>query len=305
MRLQPLSLPQHAPGGVEGGCGARQVGALSRQGGAVSGQPASDRCVDLWLGSLDELAAPLDELDRADPLKPCAVDDEGLNGPRRVARSLLRRLLARRFGRALASQPFTAGPFGKPLIAGLGGDFNLSHTTQADGRSFALIGLGPVAAIGVDLEPTRTVRLDARRRDLIIAAALRVGEGAALPDLPALRVLQAWARLEAWGKADGRGIGRTLTQFGIWGRGAVGTSGVAPVQAGEELVVHDIDAGTGLFAAVALPRGVSPPELLFVPTDLPSLQAFIAAAGSDGNSGVDLAPGAGQKGTVRSVAQPG
>lgn len=305
MRLPLLSPRPRAPGGVEGGAGARQVGTLSRQGAAVSDQTASDPSVDLWLASLDDLAAPLGDLERADPLHPSAADDEGLNGSRRVARSLLRRLIARRFGRTLAAQPFTAGPFGKPLIAGLGGDFNLSHTTEADGRSFALIGLGPVAAIGVDLEPARTVRLDDRRRDLIIAAALRVGEGAVLPDLPASRVLQAWARLEAWGKADGRGIGRTLTQFGIWGRGTAGTAGAALAAAGEGLVVHDIDAGPGLFAAVALPQGVRPPKLRFVPTDLPSLQALIAAAGSDGNSGVDLAPGAGQKGTVRSVAQPG
>jgi hypothetical protein len=239
--------------------------------------------VDLWLASLDDLAASLGDLDRADPLQLCAGDDEGLSGPRRVARSLLRRLIARRFGRDFGAQPFTAGPFGKPRIAGLGGDFNLAHTTREDGRSFALIGLGAVAAIGVDLEPARTVRLDARRRELIIAAALSAGDGAALPDDPEARVLQAWARLEAWGKADGRGIGRTLTQFGIWGRGGAETSGAAPPVAGGGIIVHDIDAGPGFFAAVALPKGVRPPKLRFLPTDLPSLQALIAAAGPGAN----------------------
>ena len=271
----------------------------------MSDRPASEPGVDLWLASLDDLAAPISELDRTDPFTPSAADDDALNGARRVARSLLRRLIARRFGRELAAQPFAAGPFGKPLIAGLGGDFILAHTTREDGRSFALIGLGPVAAIGVDLEPVRTVRLDERRRELIIAAAEQVGAGALMPDPPDARILQAWARLEAWGKADGRGIGRTLTHFGIWGRGGIETPAAAVALSGAGLVVHDIDAGAGLYAAVALPGDVPPPKLYAVPTDLAALRAFVAAKGSGANSGVDLAPGAGQKGTVRSVAQPG
>ena len=277
-----------------------------------SGQPASDRSssgptagVELWLAALDDLAGPLSDIERADPLGRVATDDDGLTGARGVARSLLRRLIARTFGRAVASLPFAAGPHGKPKLAGLGGDFNLAHTTTVDGRSHGLIGLGPVAAIGVDLEPQRIVRLDTRRRELIIEAALAVADGVGLPDSDDARILQAWARLEAWGKADGRGIGRTLRHFGIWGGGGAD----APVDLGARksgaLVVHDVDAGAGLFAAVALPRGVSPPKLLFMPTDLPSLLAILAASGPGANSGVDLAPGAGQKGTVRSVAQPG
>ncbi|OYX98510.1 MAG: hypothetical protein B7Y80_15905 [Hyphomicrobium sp. 32-62-53] len=290
--------PARAQGGAEGGAGLRHVGAVSDQ--PSSGPPAPDHGVELWIAALDDLEPLLLELDRTDPLGALAADNTGLTGARRVARSLLLRLIARRFGRAVAAQAFAIGPHGKPVLAGLDGDFNLSHTTAVDGQSFALIGLGRVAAIGVDLEPARTVRLDERRRDLIVNAALAVGDGAALPVSDEARTLQAWARLEAWGKADGRGIGRTLTHFRIWGRGQSTAASTDP-----DLVVYDLDAGAGLFAAVALPRGAGRPKLLSVPTDLPSLRAFLAPSGPGSNSGVDLAPGAGQKGTVRSVAQPG
>jgi hypothetical protein len=291
--------PARAQGGAEGGAG-------SRHAGAVSDQPASrlhgpDQGIELWLAALDDLRPSLLDLEGTDPLGGPDTGDDELIGARRVARALLRRLIARRFGRAVAARPFASGPHGKPVLAGLDGDFNLSHATAADGQSFALIGVGRVAAIGVDLEPARTVRLDDRRRRLIVDAALAVGNGAALPDSDEARNLQAWARLEAWGKADGRGIGRTLTHFGIWGRGQPGgAAGTDP-----DLVVYDVDAGAGFFAAVALPRDAGPPKLLSVPTDLPSLRAFLAPSGLGANSGVDLAPGAGQKGTVRSVAQPG
>lgn len=257
---------------------------------------------ELWLAALDDLAEPLADLDRCDPLGAVDMDGPPIDGPRRVARHLLRRLIARTFGRAAAVGAFAQGPHGKPVLPGLGGDFNLSHTTDGTGRSFALIGVGRVAAIGVDVEPVRTVRLDPRRQELIIAAAETLAEGAALPGSGEARILQAWARLEAWGKADGRGIGRTLTHCGIWGRSAQATTGAVN---GGSLLVHDVDAGAGLFAAVALPRGIPAPAVHWIPVDLPSLQALLGSEGGGANSGVDLAPGAGQKGTVRSVAQPG
>ena len=274
--------------------------------GALAGHDTvSTDQVELWLAPLDALAEPLQALEGADPLCPANECDD-FDVPRRVARLLLRRLIGRVFGRAAAVLPFANGPHGKPMLAGLAGDFNLSHTRAGDGQSFALIGAGRVAAVGVDLEPERTVRLDVRRRALIIEAAQLVGADAALPDHDDLRILQAWARLEAWGKADGRGIGRTLTHFGIWGGRVEGAAASDEALSGAgRLRVHDLPAGRGLFAAVALPRAVNPPELLFLPTDFASLQAIFAAAGGGAKSGVDLAPGAGQKGTVRSVAQPG
>ncbi len=266
----------------------------------MSGEAAA-----LWLIDLDALAKPLAECEARDPIGPPGEYDT-LDGPRRVARMALRRLIARSFSRTLAAQPFQAGPHGKPKLAGLAGDFNLSHTffgppmlggSARGARAVALAGLGRVASIGVDLEPLRTVRLDARRRAAVIAAAHGVAEGAPLPDDEEIAVIQAWARLEAWGKANGCGIGRTLSHFGIWGR--AGTPVVAAMQGqGDELIVHDIDVGPGLFAAVALPRGVAPPTVMVLPADPAALYEFLVHPKSGLNSGVDLAPRAGQKGRI-------
>ena len=139
---------------------------------------------------------------------------------------------------------------------------------------------------------------------LILDAARAVGSGDPLPELDAPRMLQAWARLEAWGKADGRGIGRTLTHFGI--RGSVDVSlNVAAQQGCDGIWVHDLPVGSELFAAVALPTGVARPSVKVLPSDPIALDSLLHASGGPPNSGVDLAPGAGQKGPHRSVAQPG
>jgi hypothetical protein len=102
-----------------------------------------------------------------------------------------------------------------------------------------------------------------------------VAEGAPLPDDEEIAVIQAWARLEAWGKANGRGIGRTLSHFGIWGRGRAGAGACVQSQ-GDELIVHDIPAGPGLFAAVALPRGVRPPSVMALPVDPAALDEILS-----------------------------
>jgi phosphopantetheinyl transferase len=239
--------------------------------------------IELWLIDLDALGEPLAEREMRDPYCPPGEID-ALDGARRVARMALRRLLARSFGRPLAAQPFQAGPHGKPRLAGLPGDFNVSHTflgapsrsgAANEAKAVALIGLGRVASIGVDIEPLRTVRMDARRREAIIAAGTVVAEGAPLPDDEEIAVIQAWARLEAWGKADGRGIGRTLSYFGIWGRGSASVDASTPSR-GDELIVHDIAAVPGLLAAVALPRGVRPPSVMALPVDPVALDAILA-----------------------------
>ena len=239
--------------------------------------------IELWLIDLDALGEPLAERETRDSYCPPG-EIEALDGARRVARMALRRLLARNFGRPLAAQPFQAGPHGKPKLAGLAGDFNVSHTflgapsrsgAANEAKAVALIGLGRVASIGVDIEPHRTVRMDARRRAAIIAAGTAVADGAPLPDDEEIAVIQAWARLEAWGKADGRGIGRTLTHFGIWGRGGASAVASMPSQ-GDELIVHDIAAAPGLLAAVALPRGVRPPSVMALPVDPAALDEIFA-----------------------------
>jgi phosphopantetheinyl transferase len=212
---------------------------------------------------LDALALPLSELEVCDPLCP-ASELDGFDAPRRVARQLLRRLIARVFGRTFAKLPFATGPHGKPHLPGLPGDFNLSHTVAEGAGAFALAGVGRAAAIGVDLEPRRAVRIDARRRAAIIEAGLRAAGGADLPAREDERILQAWVRLEAWGKANGRGIGRTLSHFGVWGRASRVPEARDDAES-DALVVYDVDAGPGLRGAIALPRGTRPPPLRAVP----------------------------------------
>lgn len=265
----------------------------------------TDASVELWLADLNALAEPLTRLEERNPLCPTS-ELEQFDEPRAIARMALRRLIARCFGRDVAARAFVPGAHGKPALPGLGGDFNLSHTSlrseplrPENARSLALIGLGRVCAIGVDLEPLRSVQLDARRRALIIKAALVIGGGVPLPDGDEKRILQAWARLEAWGKADGRGIGRTLKHFGIWGadRGETCVD-IEQTSLTSGLVVHDVAAGSGFFAAVALPGGVEPPKIGILPADPGALDIILCRPESCLNSSVDLASGAGQKGRI-------
>lgn len=254
--------------------------------------------VELWLADLAALAQPLADLDASDPLLT-ADERADLAGPRRAARMALRLLLGRMFGGAAASGPFMSAGHGKPSLAELQGDFNLAHS-----GTLALIGLATVGPIGVDLEAARSVRLDTRRRDAIAAASIRLAGGLDLPAGEDARILQAWARLEAYGKASGKGIGRTLAALGIWGRpGAEASQSTGSDDLG--VALHDVDAGAGRHAAVALHREAAPPPLWYLPADAAALSAIRIGAAPAPNSGVDLRPGAGQKGPHRSVAQPG
>lgn len=246
---------------------------------SVGGWAVASGAVELWLIDLDALGEPLAERESRDPHCPPGEIDS-LDGSRKVARIALRRLLARSFGRSLAAQPFQPGPHGKPKLPGLVGDFNVSHTfsTSSSGteaKAVALIGLGRVASIGVDIEPLRAVRMDARRRGAIRAAGQSVADGTPLPDDEESAVIQAWARLEAWGKASGSGIGRTLSHFGIWGRGRASPD-ISMVSQGDEIIAHDIAAAPGLLAAVALPRGVRPPAIMALPVDPAALDELFA-----------------------------
>ena len=263
----------------------------------MTGRPS----IELWFADLAHLAAPMAALEAHDPLAPTA-ELEALDGPRRIARMTLRRLLARTFGRTFARTPFRTGPHGKPFVDGLPGDFNVSHTVgPAAPGGCALIGIGRATVIGVDMETTRTVRLDERRRAMIIAAAIALGDGADLPGSDEDRVLQAWARLEAWGKADGRGIGRTLVKLGIWGRprdqSFVEAATSSPIS-NEPIRVHDVAVSPALFAAAAMPRSHAPPSVRFLPTDAAALAAVLSAPDDAANPALTSPPGRGTRGRI-------
>ncbi len=245
----------------------------------------SDPAAELWLARLDAIAEPLAGLEAADALSP-AGDLEGLDASRRAARLLLRRLVARMFGRGVAAQPFATGAHGKPSLPGLAGDFNLSHTLAAGYGPVALIGLGRVRAIGVDVEPLRTVRIDARRRSMIVAAAQHVcGAPRRCRENDDARIVQAWARLEAWGKP--MAVHRTDAHAFWCARPGGAFLRAGRCGAGErgDLTVSDVDAGPSLFAAVALMRGETIPPVRHL-RDAAELVSALAGGEAVGKSGV-------------------
>ena len=174
---------------------------------------------ELWFIDLNASRAALDDLENQSPrLAPSELKKisssatTALRSERRAAYIALRILIERFWGPAWRSIPYSLKGSGKPTLTGLGGGFSLAHVDR-----FALIGLARSGAIGVDLEPPRQPNVSDTRRLRIESAAIAAAKGAVLPLERQPRFLQAWVRLEAVAKADGRGIGRLLTGLGVIG----------------------------------------------------------------------------------------
>jgi 4'-phosphopantetheinyl transferase len=231
----------------------------------------------LWLVDLAGCAPALIAIENTKPRLSCA-DDERLAGikdagerqQRRAAHIALRILIARLWGEVWAGSAYHIAQGGQPSLQGAPGHFSLSHT-----ESLALIGLAE-QEIGVDVERRRALRLSKERRASIERAAERLLPQRALPSDPEERILQAWVRLEALAKADGSGIGRTLTRLGAGPRepsGALsGTTNLASYR------VYDLEAGPGLHAAVALRGNVPVPRLFRFPAAIEAIAALIEGA---------------------------
>ena len=115
-----------------------------------------------------------------------------------------------------------------------------------------MIGLAAAPPVGVDLERTRPLNVARRRREEICAAAMSVA-GAPLPHAePDRALLQAWVRLEAFAKARGLGLARTLADLGLCGTGYP-----RPCPAQIEAAALHLARQTGLTVAdVGLPRSL-------------------------------------------------
>ncbi|MDP4021180.1 4'-phosphopantetheinyl transferase superfamily protein [Methylobacterium sp. NEAU 140] len=167
--------------------------------------------VDLALTAQDlaRCAAILDPGERARAARFLRPEDRD----RFVAsHAALRLLLGQALGTDPAAVAFTAGPAGKPELAGAARGalhFNLSHS----GR-FALVGLAR-AAIGVDVEAVRPLP-DALR---IARGQFAPDEAAALAALPRGQVeavfFGLWTRKEAVVKALGAGLSLPLARFSV------------------------------------------------------------------------------------------
>ena len=130
-----------------------------------------------------------------------------------ASHAALRLILARALGVGAESIAFSAGPAGKPELAGPTQGrlaFNLSHSGAC-----ALVGLAQDAGIGVDVEAIRPLP-DALR---IARAQFAPDEAAALAALPPEAMEAAffglWTRKEAVVKALGAGLSLPLAGFSV------------------------------------------------------------------------------------------
>ena len=245
---------------------------------------------EIWLVDVERTAPALAELEREVPRltaqdrrRALAVKDPHERKERLAIYIALRVLLERVAGARAGRQPFIRSAAGKPGLAASSVKFSLSHI-----EGYALIGLARSGEIGVDLERERPLWISTRRRDELIAVA----EGLAGRRLPGrsedARFLQAWSRLEAFAKAHGQGIGRTLSDLGLRsGR----TRSLAELEAAATccardagLTVRDIPLDPGLFAAAALERaGRLQPAWL--PADRTGLERLLSLSASRPRTG--------------------
>ena len=228
---------------------------------------------ELWLIDIAASAAALEGaeakqplLSRSDGERIASLSDAEMRQSRRVSHIALRLLIERAFGSVWRQKPYVISESGKPLLEGLEGGFSLSHT-----RGFALIGLSPKGAIGVDIERARPVRIPQGRRDALEHAGVVLAGGMPLQgDDPDERLLMAWVRFEAVAKAEGCGIGPLLARFGL------GRREIAAEMVDIDFLAHDVEAGSGVFAAAALPVGLAPGEPRLLPHTAEGLETLIS-----------------------------
>lgn len=203
---------------------------------------------ELWFLDCEASSRGLEEEERRVPrlsspeiLRAREIRDDRERHIWRAAHIALRVLVERWAGESLRRAPFELSPSGRPSLPRPAPVFNLSHAGP-----FALIGLTRGGLLGVDIQEIAPRLIEGARRARIEDYALRIAKGAPLPEARDRRFVQAWTRIEALAKADGRGIGKTLTEAGLVDAAAAGAHSL-------RLVVRDVAAHAGYAAAVAAP----------------------------------------------------
>lgn len=238
--------------------------------------PMSCVC-EVWFADLGRHLIAIEDEERHRPrLSPDEiVRAERISDPdqRRLWRAshiALRDILERSCGPAVRRVPFVSKVGGRPELApeiapelarefGTGAEatalsFSLSHAADV-----ALVGISRTGPIGVDIEALHTRSFPEARRQKIEAIAIDIAGGRALPEDCDRRFLQAWTRVEALSKADGRGVLHTLSSAG--GPAHEGTG-----KSVGSLEVRDLEVGAGFCASVA-GRGLA--DVLAVKTYVP------------------------------------
>ena len=201
---------------------------------------------EVWLVDCVRSADTLD----AEEAKSQRLSDDEIGRGRRIPGDLdrriwrashiaLRLLVERWAGPTLRRVPFDFTPGGRPELPRPAPAFSLSHS-----GSLALIGLVRRGTIGVDLQEVAPRLVKEERRQRMEDYALRIARGAPLPEGRDLRFIQAWTRIEALAKADGRGIGKTLTEAGLLGAPAAGAHTAS-------YLVRDVGVRPGFAASLA------------------------------------------------------
>ncbi len=157
----------------------------------------------------------------------------------RASHIALRLLIERWAGPGLRRTPFDLTAGGRPELPRPAPSFSLSHS-----GTLAMIALARHGPVGIDLQEVAPRLVKEERRQRMEDYALRIARGTPLPQNRDHRFIQAWTRIEALAKADGRGIGRTLTEAGLLGGPAAGARTAS-------FIVSDVGARAGYAAAVA------------------------------------------------------
>ncbi len=202
----------------------------------------------------------------------------------RFAHAVLRRLLAPRAGGvAPAELRFVLGPHGKPFLDPHGGTpavrFNLSHAGD-----LVLVALAGETEVGVDIE-----RLD-RNVDVggVAERFFHPAEVAALHRAPEQQRAECfftfWTRKEALIKAAGTGLFASVQDID----GTAGTVTLPSARSGGERAafqVRDLPAPPGFRAALAVPPGTGPAELLVWQPEAGGARWACPPAGPDRGNG--------------------
>lgn len=230
---------------------------------------SNDR-LDAWLVDLDgahealeaaELALP--RLSIEDAVRGAGFVDSRHGARWRAARIALRIAIERIGGRASRGVPFVIEAQGRPTLPGCGVVFSLAHTMTAD-AAHALIAVGTAGPIGCDLEGERAIAMNADR----LARLRQAGGALSPPGRTTSSEIEAWVRLEALGKADGRGVWPVLDAAGVHGARALTAqdtaAGVRGLATALGVMVADVVLPAPLRGAIA-----APPRVLAGPVVVP------------------------------------
>ncbi|MBS0346720.1 MAG: 4'-phosphopantetheinyl transferase superfamily protein [Proteobacteria bacterium] len=167
-----------------------------------------DSTVTLWTLNIDaspidwKLAASLLDADERQRAQRFVFDRDRRRFIGR--RAALRQIIAHHAGTAANDIEFRYGPYGRPSVAGLPFDFNLSHS-----HGFLLVAVACETRIGVDVERRQDEAIDPAVLQPYLAPAAFRQLCAESPQRRQQAFYAWWTRIEALAKARGTGIAVT------------------------------------------------------------------------------------------------